>query len=60
MSEHDITQGVIQNNTTKSVGNNEISCYFLKLAVCYASKSLQSILDILTSRKYSQTHGKLL
>ena len=44
--EHDVTQAINQVMTTKSVGNDKISSYFLKLAMAYASKSIAHLLNI--------------
>ena len=46
ISAHDVTQAKNQIKTTKSVGIDKISTYFLKIAIPYVSKSIAQLLNI--------------
>ena len=48
ISAHEVTQAMNQMKTTKSVGTDKISSYFLKLAIPYVSKSIAQLLNIST------------
>ena len=48
ISAHDVTQAMNQMKTTKSVGIDKISSYFLKLAMHYVSNSIAQLLNIST------------
>ena len=48
ISAHDVAQAMNQMKTTKSVGTDKISSYFLKLAIPYVSKSIAQLLNIST------------
>ena len=48
ISAHDVTQAMNQMKTTKSVGIDKISSYFLMLAMPYVSNSIAQLLNIST------------
>ena len=48
ISAHEVAQAMNQMKTTKSVGTDKISSYFLKLAIPFVSKSIAQLLNIST------------